>query len=61
MQNDPETFPPEFSLAVGHLVTGSLSIPLASFEPGDYRVEIKVSDKVSSKSITENVLFNIGA
>ena len=56
-----QTFPPEFSLAVGHLVTGSLSIPLASFEPGDYRVEIKVSDKVSSKSITENVSFNIGA
>jgi len=49
------------SLAVGHLVTGSLSIPLASFEAGDYRLEIKVSDKVSSKSITENVTFNVGA
>ncbi len=56
-----QTFPPEFSLAVGHLVTGSLSIPLASFEAGDYRLEIKVSDKVSSKSITENVSFNVGA
>ena len=56
-----QTFPPEFSLAVGHLVTGSLSIPLASFEAGDYRLEIKVSDKVSSKSITENVTFNVGA
>ncbi|MEQ1898228.1 MAG: hypothetical protein ABL971_12655 [Vicinamibacterales bacterium] len=56
-----QTFPPEFSLAVGHLVTGSLSIPLASFETGDYRLEIKVTDKVSSKSITENVSFNVGA
>ena len=56
-----QTFPPEFSLAVGHLVPGSLSIPLASFEAGDYRLEIKVSDKVSSKSITENVSFNVGA
>ena len=56
-----QTFPPEFSLAVGHLVTGSLSIPLASFEAGDYRLEIKISDKVSSKSITENVSFNVGA
>ena len=56
-----QTLPPEFSLAVGHLVPGSLSIPLASFEAGDYRLEIKVSDKVSSKSITENVTFNVGA
>ena len=56
-----QTFPPEFSLAVGHLVTGSLSIPLASFEAGDYRLEIKISDKVSSKSITEYVSFNVGA
>jgi hypothetical protein len=55
------TFPPEFSLAVGHLVTGSLSIPLGSFEPADYKVEIKITDKVSGKSITENVQFNVGA
>lgn len=60
MLND-KTFPPEFSLAVGHLVTGSLSIPLASFEPADYKLEIKVTDKVSGKSITENVQFNVGA
>jgi len=55
------TFPPEFSLEVGHLVTGSLSIPLASFEPADYKLEIKITDKVSGKSITENVQFNVGA
>ncbi|MGE0392297.1 MAG: hypothetical protein AB7I25_05590 [Vicinamibacterales bacterium] len=55
------TFPPEFSLAVGHLVTGSLSIPLSSFEPADYKLEIKVTDKVSGKSVTENVQFNVGA
>jgi hypothetical protein len=54
------SYPPEFNLAVGHLVTGSLSIPLTSFEPGDYRLEIKVSDKVSNKSITENLTFNVG-
>jgi hypothetical protein len=55
------TFPPEFSLAVGHLVTGSLSIPLGSFEATDYRLEIKITDKVSGKSVTENVQFNVGA
>jgi len=56
-----KTFPPEFSLAVGHLVTGSLSIPLASFEPADYKVEIKITDKVSGKTVTEDVQFNVGA
>ena len=56
-----KAFPPEFSLAVGHLVTGSLSIPLASFKPGDYRLEIKVTDKAAGgKAITENVIFNVG-
>ena len=60
MLND-KTFPPEFSLAVGHLVTGSLSIPLSSFEATDYKLEIKVTDKVSGKSITQNVQFNVGA
>lgn len=54
-------FPPEFSLAVGHLVTGSLSIPLGSFKAADYRLEIKVTDKAAGgKSVTENVTFNVG-
>lgn len=55
-----KAFPPEFSLAVGHLVTGSLSIPLASFKAGDYRLEIKVTDKAAGgKAITENVAFTV--
>lgn len=59
MLND-KSFPPEFSLAVGHLVTGSLSIPLSSFEPTDYKLDIKITDKTAAnKSITEHVTFTV--
>jgi hypothetical protein len=56
-----QTLPPEFDLSVGHLLMGTLSVPLASFPPGDYRLEIKVSDKPSGKSVTHNVNFVVAA
>ena len=34
-------------------------IPLASFPPGNYRLEIKITDKLSSKVLTENVNFTV--
>jgi len=59
MLND-KSFPPEFSLAVGHLVTGSLSIPLSSFDLTDYKLDIKITDKAAAgKSITEHVTFAV--
>ena len=55
-----KSFPAEFSLAVGHLVTGSLSIPLSSFEPTEYKLDIKITDKTAAnKSITEHVTFTV--
>jgi len=39
----------------------SLSVPLATFPPGDYRLEIKVTDKPSGKSLTNNVDFSVSA
>jgi hypothetical protein len=37
-------------------------IPLASFPPGDYRLEIKVTDKAAGgKSITQNAAFAVTA
>ena len=36
-----------------------LSIPLASFPAGDYRLEIKVTDKASSKTLVQNVAFTV--
>ena len=53
------TLPPDFNVAAGHQVPGSLEIPLASFPSGDYRLEIKVTDKVSGKTLTQNANFTV--
>ncbi len=37
------TLPPQFDLAAGHQLPGSLQVPLASFPEGDYHLEIKVA------------------
>jgi hypothetical protein len=55
------TLPPDFSVAAGHQVPGMLSIPLGSFAAGDYRLEIKVTDKTNNKSIVQNVAFTVTA
>jgi hypothetical protein len=56
-----QTLPPQFDLAAGHQLPGSLSVPLASFPEGEYRLEIEVQDKVANKKLTENVNFNVTA
>jgi hypothetical protein len=54
-----ETLPPQFSIAAGHQLPGSLVIPLSSFPAGDYRLEIKVTDKPSGNQLTESVNFTV--
>jgi hypothetical protein len=56
-----ETLPPTFDLAAGHQLTGSLAVPLASFPDGKYRLELKISDKTSGKTITRDAAFSVGA
>jgi hypothetical protein len=58
-QLNAQTLPPEFSVAAGHQLPGSLVVPLTSFPAGDYRLEIKVTDKASGKSVTQNVNFTV--
>jgi hypothetical protein len=58
-QLNAQTLPPEFSVAAGHQLPGSLVVPLASFPAGKYRLEIKVTDKPSGKSVTQNVEFAV--
>ena len=55
------TLPPQFDVAAGHQLPGSLVVPLASFPVGDYRLEIKVTDKISGKAFTQNVNFTVEA
>jgi hypothetical protein len=52
-----QTLPPGFDPAAG--MTNGQTVPLASFPEGDYRLEIKVTDKQASKSITRDVKFAV--
>jgi len=55
-----QTLPPQFDVSKGHQLIAGQSVPLASFEPGLYRLEIKVTDKTSpNKSIMRNVPFTV--
>jgi hypothetical protein len=60
-QLNAQTLPPQFDMAAGHQLPGSLVVPLASFPPGDYRLEIKITDKPSGKTLTHNVAFSVVA
>jgi hypothetical protein len=58
-QFNAETLPPQFDVAAGHQVVGGQSVPMASFVPGEYRLEVKVNDKLSGQSLTRNVAFTV--
>jgi hypothetical protein len=55
------TLPPQFDLTAGHQLPGSIVIPLASFQPAEYRLEIKLTDKVSGKTLIHNATFTVEA
>ena len=54
-----QSLPPEFDVAAGHQLPGTLTVPLTSFPAGDYRLEIKVTDKTSGKTVVQNVSFTV--
>ena len=58
-QLNASTLPPQFDMAAGHQLPGSLVVPLASFPAGEYRLEIKVTDKPSGKTLTRDVAFSV--
>ncbi len=58
-QLNASTLPPQFDMAAGHQLPGSLVVPLASFPAGDYRLEIKITDKPSGKTLTRDVMFSV--
>jgi hypothetical protein len=55
------TLPAQFDVGAGHQLPGSLVVPLASFPVGDYRLEIKLTDKLSGKTLTQNLNFSVEA
>jgi hypothetical protein len=56
-----QTLPPQFDLAAGHQLQSGQAVPLASFPEGEYRLEIKVTDKIANKSLTRDVNFTVSA
>jgi len=56
-----QTLPPQFDLAAGHQLQTGQAVPLASFPEGEYRLEIKVTDKIANKSLTRDVNFSVSA
>jgi hypothetical protein len=55
------TLPPAFDMTLGHQLQTGQAVPLASFPDGDYRLEIKVTDKLANKSLTRDVNFTVTA
>jgi len=56
-----KTLPPQFDPASGHQLVAGQSLPLGAFPEGEWRLEIKVTDKLSGKTITHNVKFVVTA
>ena len=54
-----QTLPPEFDFAAGHQLRAGQAVPLASFPEGEYRLEIKVTDKLADKSLSSDVSFTV--
>jgi hypothetical protein len=55
-----QTLPPEFSLAAGHQLMVGQSVPLGSFPPGQYRVQVTVTDNLAHTSVNGDVTFSVG-
>jgi hypothetical protein len=56
---DAADLPPEFDLRAGHQIVPMQSLPLASFTPGQYRLEIRVTDRIASATTSRELLFSM--
>jgi hypothetical protein len=54
-----QTLPPNFDFAAGHQLQSGQAVPLASFPEGDYRLEIKITDKLANKTLTREITFTV--
>lgn len=59
-QFNATTLPAQFDLNQGHQVFVGQGIPVKdAFKPGEYRLEIKVTDKTNGQTVTRNVPFTV--
>jgi hypothetical protein len=54
-----QTLPPQFDFAAGHQLQAGQAVPLSSFPEGEYRLEVKVTDKLANKTVTKDVKFSV--
>ena len=65
-RTEPQRFNPalmgaSFDPGTGEPVMAGQVVPLAGFEAGDYRLDVQVTDLLSGKSISRDVLFTVGS
>ncbi|MSO56459.1 MAG: hypothetical protein EXQ55_05990 [Acidobacteria bacterium] len=53
------TLPATFDLAARHQIMGGLAAPLAAFPVGDYRLEVKVTDKAAQTDTVGTLDFSV--
>jgi hypothetical protein len=56
-----QTLPPQWDGSTINQISAGQSVPLASFPEGEFRLEVKVTDKLGNKTLTENVPFTVVA
>lgn len=60
-KTQPQALNAQSPYNVAQGIPNFLEVPLLSFPAGDYRLEIKITDKPSGKTITQNVNFSVAA
>jgi hypothetical protein len=65
-RTDPQRFNPAlmgaaYDPATGDPVMAGQVVPLAGFEAGEYRLDVQVTDLLSGKSISRDVVFTVGS
>ena len=53
------TLPQGFDVGAGHQLVAGQAVPLSSFPPAEYRLEITVTDNTSGESLTHDVGFSV--
>ena len=53
------TLPQGFDVDAGHQLVAGQAVPLSSFPPAEYRLEITVTDNTSGESLTHSVGFSV--
>jgi len=58
---NPALMGPSFDPRSGEPVLAGQAVPLAGFEDGDYRLDVQITDLLSGKSISRDVMFTVGS